>query len=156
MTVTLRPVERGDLMAVILLEAECQPYPWGPNRFSDELDHKDAVVVGAFDGDVVVGFLVLRLMAGELWIFNIGTDATRRRQGVGDALMTRAVSTAKAMGVELWLEVRERNTAAIALYEKHGLVVVGRRPKYYPPLPGETAREAALQMRTFRTSSPAP
>ena len=149
MTVSLCALERQHVAALARVEALCQPYPWGARRFDEEFDCSDAIVVGAVDDSVLVGFLVLRFVADELWIFNIGTDPRRRRQGIGDRLMERATSTAKAMGVPLWLEVRERNAAAVKLYEKHGLVVVGRRPKYYPPLQGEALREAALQMRTF-------
>lgn len=149
--IALRALDRRDLEALHRLEQRCHPFPWSRQQLLDELDHGDAVVVGAVDGDVLVGHLVLRKMADdELWILNIAADPDRRRSGIGGALMTRAAATAQALGVRLWLEVREGNTAAIALYEKHGLAVVGRRPGYYRAVPPSTTREAALLMsRSF-------
>jgi ribosomal-protein-alanine N-acetyltransferase len=151
--ITLRAAGRDDLPLLAGLEHFCQPYPWGPRRLAEELDHPDAIVVCAWDDARLMGFLVLRLVAGELWIFNIGTHPRHRREGIGDLLMARATSTAAAMGVPLWLEVREGNTSAVRLYQKHGMKVVGRRPRYYAPLPNTTEREAALQMTTATPAS---
>ncbi len=143
----LRPLERADLSLVEMLDRHCQgPSHWGRNRFAEELDNGDAFVAGAFDGPRLLGYLVLRLMVDELWIFNIGSHPHHRREGVADALMARAVSTSLALSLPLWLEVREGNVAARRLYEKHGFVVVGRRPAYYRPHAPNQAPEAAIQM----------
>jgi ribosomal-protein-alanine N-acetyltransferase len=43
----------------------------------------------------------------------------------------------------VWLEVRAGNQEAQALYRRHGFVVTGVRPKYYPAREG---REDAVLM----------
>ncbi len=154
LVIELRVLDRRDLEALQALEQRCHPFPWARQQLLDELEHGDAVVVGAFDNDdagTLVGHLVLRTMADdELWILNIATDPQHRRAGIATALMQRAESTARALSVRLWLEVRESNTGAIALYERHGLATVGRRPGYYRAVPPSTTREAAILMsRSF-------
>jgi ribosomal-protein-alanine N-acetyltransferase len=50
--------------------------------------------------------------------------------------------------VQLWLEVRESNAPAIALYDSYGFAVVGTRKGYYPADNGN-GREDALLMGCF-------
>lgn len=146
MPLLLRPLEPVDLKAVVDIDRQSQPVPWSFAQLEAEFFHGDAVVVGAFDDDRLVGFMFLRLIADEVWILNIATAPTARRQGVASLLMHRAKFVADALQTRLWLEVRESNVGARALYEKHGLAVVGRRPGYYRPAPNETVAEAAILM----------
>ena len=60
-----------------------------------------------------------------------------------DAALARARDTVCA---SLWLEVREGNEPARALYASYGFVEKGRRPAYYPPIAPATEREAAVLM----------
>ena len=59
-------------------------------------------------------------------------DPDFRRQGVGERLLRDALLDAKNLGARLaFLEVRETNTAAQAMYEKFGFRITGKRPRYY-------------------------
>ena len=65
-----------------------------------------------------------------------------RRKHVGDTLLAAAANLAREMGLaRLQLEARAGNAPALALYEKHGFEIVGRRKNYY-----ETPREDAILM----------
>ena len=56
----------------------------------------------------------------------IGVLAPYRGQGIGEALMRKAIEKAKALGLtRTELTVRENNKPAISLYEKLGFVVEG-------------------------------
>ena len=62
---------------------------------------------------------------------------------MGQALMAHLLDRAKKHNlISLTLEVRASNLAAIALYEKMGFSILGRRPGFY-----EAPREDALMMR---------
>jgi ribosomal protein S18 acetylase RimI-like enzyme len=64
--------------------------------------------------------------------------ASRRGQGVGDALVAACVEWARARGArEVVLHVFPHNTAAIALYAKHGFVERGVLREEYPRKTGE-------------------
>ena len=56
----------------------------------------------------------------------IGVLAPYRGQGIGEALMRKAIEKAKTLGLtRIELTVREKNKPAISLYEKLGFVVEG-------------------------------
>jgi ribosomal-protein-alanine N-acetyltransferase len=78
------------------------------------------------------GFALARAGGGECELVSIGVLATRRRKGVGLALVGAWLGWAKAEGVgRCFLEVAEDNSAALALYAGLGFIEVGRRPGYY-------------------------
>ncbi|AEP08404.1 GNAT family N-acetyltransferase [Micavibrio aeruginosavorus] len=65
-------------------------------------------------------------------IYSVVADKAHRGKGIGRALMTKAITVTNARKTpRLWLEVRTRNKAAIALYEKLGFVPYRRVPAYY-------------------------
>jgi ribosomal-protein-alanine N-acetyltransferase len=147
--IAIRALGVDHLDAVAALEQAAQPQPWTDAALLVELVHDDAVVAGAFDGDdALVGYVAVRRLVDECWILNLATHPTARRRGVAARLMDEAMAHGRAWASSsLWLEVREENVGARALYERCGLVVVGRRPGYYPPLVPGAPREAAILMR---------
>ncbi len=59
-------------------------------------------------------------------------DEKYRRQGMGSALLGACMEWAADAGASsIRLEVRASNTAALALYQRHGFSAVGRRRAYY-------------------------
>jgi ribosomal-protein-alanine N-acetyltransferase len=83
-------------------------------------------------GGVALGFLLAWSVADELQIVNVATHRDFRRRGVGRALVSFALETARRQGARLvLLEVRRSNQAAIALYRAHGFSVCNVRRAYY-------------------------
>ena len=65
-------------------------------------------------------------------IANLAVAPSARRHGIGAALLDASLGEARRRGVkQVYLEVRESNAAARALYERRGFSVVGRRKRYY-------------------------
>jgi len=88
--------------------------------------------LAALDGDRVVGYLVARHVADEGEILNVGVSPVHRRRGTGRALVTEGLSRLEALGARsVFLEVRESNLAARALYQSFGFADVARRANYY-------------------------
>jgi ribosomal-protein-alanine N-acetyltransferase len=70
--------------------------------------------------------------ADEGEIADLAVAPWARRRGVGGLLLDLAAADARDVGVRtLYLEVRESNAAAIALYESRGFGTIGRRRQYY-------------------------
>ena len=141
-----------DLGVLVALEQAAQPIGWTEDALLLELVHDEAVVLGRHVDDVLVAYCVARAIVDERWILNIATHPEHRRRGHADALLKAAAQLAlprsQTPATSLWLEVRASNHGAQALYMRHGFVVVGRRPAYYPALPGgDGEREAAILMR---------
>ena len=83
-------------------------------------------------GSRIVGFLAGRESAGEWEIENIAVIASARRTGLGSRLLREFLHQIQSSGGrEVFLEVRESNKAARALYEKWAFQELGRRKQYY-------------------------
>jgi ribosomal protein S18 acetylase RimI-like enzyme len=79
------------------------------------------------EGEPPGGVLQLRFRfsvwkaAPDAWIEDVFVRADARRAGLGDALVTLAAERARARGARrMELDTNEDNTAALALYERHG------------------------------------
>jgi len=86
----------------------------------------------ATDAGVVAGYVIAQDAADEGEILNLAVATGRQRRGVGRALAERALAALADRGVErVFLEVRQSNVAARALYSSLGFGEVGRRARYY-------------------------
>lgn len=67
-------------------------------------------------------------------VMTIGVAPTHQRRGLGAVLLRSLVDRARTLGAaSVLLEVRVDNDAAIALYQRAGFTVLGRRKRYYQP-----------------------
>lgn len=84
------------------------------------------------DEGTIRGFLVARFTAAECELENLVVAVAHRRRGFASQLLQSLIAAANERNVErILLEVRESNTAALALYEKLGFLLSGRRKAYY-------------------------
>lgn len=102
------------------------------------------------EGTCLVGFVTARVIPPECEIENVVVSPNGRRRGYGRVLVTAALKAAWDAGCEaVFLEVRESNLEARALYKACRFREVGRRAHYYSrPL------EDALLYRLDRTPEP--
>ena len=109
-----------------------------PNRASNISDNPAAPAIGStliclceLDGEVV-GVLQWRHLGEEAEILDIAVPTRDRRRGYARFLLKNFLNLAQERGTrEVFLEVRESNAAALALYREFGFAASGRRPKYY-------------------------
>jgi ribosomal-protein-alanine N-acetyltransferase len=100
------------------------------------------VLVIEQDGSVM-GFIVGRQVDDEWEIENIAVTGPARRFGLGSRLLGEFLRLVRDCGGRaVFLEVRESNRAARALYEKWAFVEAGRRKMYY-----QNPAEDALVLR---------
>jgi ribosomal-protein-alanine N-acetyltransferase len=79
-----------------------------------------------------LGFTLCRQIGPEAELLLIGVAAAARRGGVGRTLLAAAAVDARERGAStMFLEVRDGNAAALALYHAAGYAVIGRRRHYY-------------------------
>ncbi|MBI3737748.1 MAG: ribosomal protein S18-alanine N-acetyltransferase [Chloroflexi bacterium] len=108
--------------------------PWPEHAFRYEVADNPAsrcFVVEAEDKRVAA-MIVSWIIIDELHIATIATHPDFRRQGIGSQILTFALKDARQAGARrAFLEVREKNEAAQAMYRKFGFEITGRRPKYY-------------------------
>ena len=100
---------------------------WSAQEITDIL--ADPGVVSVFSA---AGFAMLRVASDEAEVLSLAVDPDVRRQGNGRDLLQRGMIGARALGAErMFLEVSERNIAALSLYRGFGLRQIGVRKKYY-------------------------
>jgi ribosomal-protein-alanine N-acetyltransferase len=85
------------------------------------------------EDDRVMGFIVGCQVADVEWeIENVAVNAQARHRGLGSRLLGEFLDLVRSRrGNEIYLEVRESNRAARALYEKWAFIEAGRRKGYY-------------------------
>ena len=150
MTVTaaLRPMRWWDIEAVMRLEHELfGDEAWSETMFWSELAEHDTrwyVVTGA--GDDVVGYAGLcAYPPHESYVQTIAVAPAHQGAGLGTTMLTALIEESARRGcVQLDLEVRADNEAAIALYERHGFRRIGLRRRYYQP----SGTDAVVMRRT--------
>jgi ribosomal-protein-alanine N-acetyltransferase len=82
--------------------------------------------------EIVTGFVIARAGTDEWEIENVVVNAASRQQGIGQLLIRDVMRHARHSGApDIFLEVRESNAAARALYARLGFREAGRRRTYY-------------------------
>lgn len=97
-----------------------------------------------------VGYVLLRVVAGEGEILRVGVLPAFRRRGLARRLLEETFFNMDKDAAQWFLEVRERNTAAIGLYRSFGFDEIGRRKAYYR----DTGEAAVLMRRDSRCAEP--
>lgn len=101
----------------------------------------------------VKGFLVAIAQTREWEIENIAVIGEARRRGLGSHLMGEFLHQIRSNGAsQVFLEVRESNLPARALYEKWAFIEAGRRKAYYD----NPAEDAVIFKFSFADESSAP
>ena len=131
---TIRAARRDDVDDVAAIERRAFSDPWSVSSFralfGNPLVHF-AVAEDSVTGQVL-GYVVSWYVVDEAEIANLAVSDDARRAGVGARLLDHALDIARERRSQVvFLEVRESNAAARALYASRGFEVAGRRSKYY-------------------------
>lgn len=118
--------EPKDIPAIAEIEKEAFSIPFKEKDFLDIYESEISNVLVAKNSSTVVGYVSFTIIIDECQIINFATKNEFKRQGVGKSVMEALLAHGEKQGVKKYfLEVRESNIGAIALYEKYGFVPVG-------------------------------
>ncbi len=131
--VVVRAASAADLDAIHAIEVASFADPWTRRSFASLLSEPAVYFrVATGTGGRVVGYVVAWCVVDEAEIANVAVAPAARGTGVGAALLDAALAHASGAGcLHAFLEVRESNAAARALYAARGFGAVGRRRAYY-------------------------
>ncbi|MDY2628358.1 MAG: ribosomal protein S18-alanine N-acetyltransferase [Lachnospiraceae bacterium] len=132
MSLSVRNMKQQDIAFLVKLEQKLFSDAWTEMSLINTLHYRpDTSFVAELDGEPV-GYLFFMAAADEGELLRIGVSPEYRRQGVGQVLLEHMDYFVLENGIySVWLEVRESNEPARALYEKSGFVTQGCRKKYY-------------------------
>ena len=134
MAITIRPLLPVDLPRLFPLFGAYLDFYGVPraletanNFLAQRLGADDSTCLGAFDGRELVGFALCHhthnsLRLAPAWILHdLFVSPAHRRHGVAESLLDAVHTRARAAGAcEVVLSTAHENTAAQALYAKHG------------------------------------
>lgn len=146
MEISIRPAETRHLPAMEELERQCFSTPWTRDMLEKHINYSSAVFLTAEnEAGKALGYAGMTYILDEGYICNVAVSPDCRRQGIADRLIDALVRKSHELELAfLTLEVRSGNVPAIALYEKHGFIAVGKRKNYY-----DSPKEDALLMTLF-------
>lgn len=133
--VLIREAEERDVPEIAVLEKRCFSDAWSETSVLGTLKSPLGYVLIAerTDGegfDLPCGYLIAQVFDGEGELLRIAAAPEARRRGTGRALLERMLEDRP--DVSVWrLDVRTKNAAAIALYEKYGFRIVTENPDAY-------------------------
>ena len=141
------------LDAVMTIETAAYEFPWSRGNFVDSLATGYPAQV-LFDAQgVLLGYFVAMLGVNEWHLLNLTVAPDGQGQGHGRFMLDRMVGMGRQQGAAtLWLEVRESNLRARAVYARYGFTAVGIRRDYYPA--AQSRREDAAVMRLLVADAP--
>lgn len=130
----VRQARPGDVDDVAAIERRAFSDPWSAGSFralfGNPLVHF-AVAEDTITGRIL-GYVVAWFVVDEAEIANLAVSDDVRRGGIGARLLDHALDTAATRKARVvFLEVRESNAAARALYASRQFAVAGHRSKYY-------------------------
>jgi [ribosomal protein S18]-alanine N-acetyltransferase len=147
----VRAATRQDVDAIHAIEVASFADPWTHRSFVSLLSEPAVYfhVAEAPDGGVA-GYVVAWCVVDEAEIANVAVAPAARGTGMGASLLDAALAHAAGRGcLAAYLEVRESNAPARALYASRGFGAVGRRRGYYRhPVEDALVLRCALVPRT--------
>ena len=130
--IDIRRLQLRDLTAIEKIERTAYPTPWSRSMFAGELSKPSSICLGAFEDDVLLGYLITSRYVDAWHVMNVAVAPYRQRRGIASALLGRLFElTADDDRRGYTLEVRVSNWGAIALYERLGFEQRGVRRGYY-------------------------
>ncbi len=128
----LRACNQTDVKALAKLERECFSMPWNERMLVGAFSRIDFVCFILEEAGETVGYVCGTTLFETAELARIAVARSHRRKGLGEKLLDAFIACVKERGAQqVFLEVRESNAPAIALYEKRGFEKGRVRAKYY-------------------------
>jgi ribosomal-protein-alanine N-acetyltransferase len=141
----LVPITLGRVAEVAAAEAAAYEFPWTRGNFIDSLSAGYLAMMLLDANDRLIGYFIAMNGVEEMHLLNITVAQAHRGRGHAIAMLDALLDMARERGArKVWLEVRESNAHARAIYLRYGFTQIGVRRGYYPATQGK--REDAAVM----------
>ena len=140
-------MSKADISAVFDIEKRAYEHGWTEGILNDCLRVGYLCWTVQID-QRMVGYGILSVAAGEAHLLNLAIDPEFQRRGLGRRVLHFLLEMAQKQGAEtMFLEVRDSNKTAVALYLEEGFNQIGVRNNYYPTDNGR--EDAVIMARSF-------
>jgi [ribosomal protein S18]-alanine N-acetyltransferase len=133
-TAFLRPAAEADLNQILEIERASFADPWTEESFRRLLGGHPAIfqVIGYPADTGIAGYVIAFSVGEDAELLNVAVEQKYRGRGLAGQMLDAVLIELGGRGVRTaFLEVRESNSAARALYGSRGFTEIGRRRNYY-------------------------
>ncbi|MFI3117876.1 ribosomal protein S18-alanine N-acetyltransferase [Streptococcus suis] len=110
-----------------VMQSVYEQSPWTLEQIASSMASQDEDYYLAYEGQELVGFLAVQTVLDEMEILQIAVRADFQRLGIASQLMAAVMD----WDGDIFLEVRESNSAAQTLYARQHFTKIGKRKDYY-------------------------
>ena len=122
---------KEDLDEIVKIENESHLTPWTKKNFIDSNNANNLFKVLKNESDII-GYYIALFAEDECQLLNITVRLELQKKGFGQLMLKNLFTDCRKKNViNVFLEVRKSNNAAIRLYEKNGFNEIGVRNNYY-------------------------
>jgi ribosomal-protein-alanine N-acetyltransferase len=147
--IEIRRAGLADAAAMAAIQGGVFDHAWPVEDIAALVDASPALALIAHEEGTAVGFILGRVVADEAEILSIGVAAAEQGRGIAGRLLARWLDAVNSAGAgRAFLEVAADNRPALALYQRHGFAVTGRRDGYYHRRDGSLG-DALMMMAEF-------
>ncbi|HFI0518156.1 TPA: ribosomal protein S18-alanine N-acetyltransferase [Streptococcus suis] len=112
---------------LVVMQSVYDQSPWTLEQIASSMASQDEDYYLAYEGQELVGFLAVQTVLDEMEILQIAVKTDFQRLGIASQLMAAVMD----WDGDIFLEVRESNRAAQALYTRQHFTKIGKRKDYY-------------------------
>ena len=128
----IEPMTLQEVEQVLEIEKQCFTQPYSRQILEDELALDVSHLRVLKLGKRIIGFLDYWLVNDEIHLINIAILPEFQRRNYATLLMKYLLEVGREKFCKkIFLDVRQSNEGAIALYQKFGFIEVGNRKRYY-------------------------
>lgn len=133
-----------DIDALLAIEARSNPAPMRETQLRDAFASDVNRTFVLREQQTIIGFIIYQIAVDTADIVHLVIDESQQGKGFATLLLSKTMRQLQQIGVtSCFLEVRESNVTAQALYKKCDFVVSGKRKNYY-----HSPKEHAILMVT--------
>ena len=126
---------------IFSLELDSYALPWTKGILRDCLNNHYDFIIAKYN-NVIIGYIIAKISSHETHILNLTVSKYYRKNGIATELLEMVIAKCFILNsLDIYLETRVDNIAAINLYEKHGFRRISIRKNYYKT---STGREDAI------------
>jgi [ribosomal protein S18]-alanine N-acetyltransferase len=145
----LHPMGMADLHDVVAIEAAAYDFPWTRGNFIDSIAAGYLARLLRSNTRGLIGYFIAMKGVDEMHLLNLTVAPDEQGKGHARRMLDELVVECRHQSAgRLWLEVRESNARARALYLRYGFRHIGVRRGYYPALHGKREDAAVMSLDT--------
>ncbi|MBQ3494679.1 MAG: ribosomal protein S18-alanine N-acetyltransferase [Clostridia bacterium] len=127
----IKTLNKHHLQSIMQISKQQFSDGWTTSQMEEGLMSENYICLGVFEEENLCCYCLALNSLDDINILTIATEQSYKRKGMASAIVNKLSQMAQNQSKTLSLEVKDKNFAAIAFYEKMGFKKQHIRKKYY-------------------------